>query len=362
MPFLQFVSTLARCRDMLLRVRKIDRKKLSLTTTSPEIEKKSVNWTWRIISTVLALALIGFMLSLIQWGDFVDVLKRLSVQSMVAAFAVYVFLNLFRSFRFVALLNRDDISPWRVFPIALYHNFLVRLLPFKLGEFSYIVLMRNRMTVSIEEGVSSLFGSRLLELLMIILVGAVSLLLSGEIIPDQGVLVIVLVIGSIIGGIVGFYYVGTMIRLFNRMMGAFDNIGIVATLIEKLESLAIEFDRIRNPKIFARALFWSCFTYGSSFVVNWILLVSVGIHVDPATLVILVSLGMFATAFPFNISGFGAVELSWTLGLTTFLAMSSSEATSIGLMLNGFQLLCAAISGGIGYAVVQVTGMKKATH
>jgi len=321
-----------------------------------------VNWTWRIISTVLALLLIGFMLSLIQWGDFVDVLGRLSLQSMVAAFSVYVLLNLFRSFRFVALLNRDDISPWRVFPIALYHNFLVRLLPFKLGEFAYIVLMRNRMNVRVEEGFSSLFGSRLLELLMIILVGAVSLLLSGEIIPNQGALVIVLVIGSIIGGIIGFYYVGTMIRLFNRIIGTFDHIGFIGKLIEKLDGLAQEFDRIRKPKIFAKALFWSCFTYGSSFAVNWILLVAIGINVDPVTLVILVSLGMFATAFPFNISGFGAVELSWALGLTTFLAMSSSEATSIGLMLNGFQLLCAAISGGIGYGIVQMTGIKKATH
>ncbi len=332
-----------------------------MASTPETPTKKPVNWTWRIISTLLALALIGFMLSLIQWQDFVDVLGRLSLQSMMAAFAVYVLLNLFRSFRFVALLNRDDVPVLRVFPIALYHNFLVRLLPFKLGEFAYIVLMRNRMNVSVEEGVSSLFGSRLLELLMIILVGAVSLLLSGEIIPNQGLLVIILVIGCIVGGVVGFYYVGTMIRVFNRIIARFDSISLIAKLIDKLEGLALEFDRIRNPQIFARALFWSCFTYGCSFAVNWILLLAIGINVDPVTLIILVSLGMFATAFPFNISGFGAVELSWTLGLTTFLALSRSEATSIGLMLNGFQLLCAAVSGGVGYLVIQVMGNKKVT-
>ena len=332
-----------------------------MASTPETPTKKPVNWTWRIISTLLALALIGFMLSLIQWQDFVDVLGRLSLQSMMAAFAVYVLLNLFRSFRFVALLNRDDVPVLRVFPIALYHNFLVRLLPFKLGEFAYIVLMRNRMNVSVEEGVSSLFGSRLLELLMIILVGAVSLLLSGEIVPNQGLLVVILVIGCIVGGVVGFYYVGTMIRVFNRIIARFYSISLIAKLIDKLEGLALEFDRIRNPQIFARALFWSCFTYGCSFAVNWILLLAIGINVDPVTLIILVSLGMFATAFPFNISGFGAVELSWTLGLTTFLALSRSEATSIGLMLNGFQLLCAAVSGGVGYLVIQVMGNKKVT-
>lgn len=332
-----------------------------LPDSTETIQKKPVNWTWRIISIVIASAIIIFMLSLIQWGDFVDVLSRLSWQSMVAAFIVYVSLNLWRSLRFVALLNRDEVPVLRVFPIALYHNFLVRLLPFKLGEFTYIVLMRNRLNVPVEEGVSSLFGSRLLELLMIILVGAVSLLLSGEIVPNQGGFAVALVVACIVLGIVGFYFIGTIIRMFNRILIRFDSIGFVAKLIQRLDTLAIEFDRIRHPAIFAKALFWSCFTYGSSFAVNWILLVAVGINVDPVTLIILVSLGMFAAAFPFNISGFGAVELSWTLGLTTLVGLSSSEATSIGLMLNGFHLISAAISGIIGYMIVQVTRNEKAT-
>lgn len=333
-----------------------------LPDASKPLKKKPVNWTWRIISIVVASALIVFMLSLIQWGDFFDVLSRLSWQSLAFAFIVYVSLNLWRSFRFVVLLNRDDLSVLRVFPIALYHNFLVRLLPFKLGEFTYIVLMRNRLNVPVEEGVSSLFGSRLLELLLIVLVGAVSLLLSGEIVPNQGGLAIVLVVFCLIGGIIGFYFIGTIIRFVNRLLVRFDSVSLIAKLVERLQILASEFDRIRHPAIFAKALFWSCFTYGSSFAVNWILLVAVGINVDPVTLIILVSLGMFAAAFPFNISGFGAVELSWTLGLTTLVGLSRSEATSIGLMLNGFHLIAAAISGIIGYIVVQMTRNEKATE
>lgn len=333
-----------------------------LPNSETVMKKKSVNWTWRVISIVIASAIIIFMLSLIRWQDFVDVLSRLSWQSMALAFVVYVLLNLWRSFRFVALLNREDVSAWGVFPIALYHNFLVRLLPFKLGEFAYIVLMRNRMAVPVEEGVSSLFGSRLLELLMIVLVGAVSLLLSGEIVPNQGGVALILVVFCVVGGIVGFYFIGSIIRFTTHILNKFSHIKIIQTFIERLEKLAIEFDRIRNPSIFAKALFWSCFTYGSSFAVNWILLVAVGINVDPITVIILVSLGMFAAAFPFSISGFGAVELSWTLGLTTLVGLSSSEATSIGLMLNGFHLIAAAISGIIGYAVIQMTKNEKATN
>lgn len=324
--------------------------------------KKQVNWTWRIISLVLAAGLIIFMLSLVEWDAFLEVLLRLSPSSLLAAFLIYVLLNLWRAFRFVALLNRDDLSAWAVFPIALYHNFLVRLLPFKLGEFSYIVLMRNRMNVRVEEGVSSLFGSRLLELLMIVLVAATSLLLSGEFVPNQGGIGIGLVIFCVVGGIVGFYYMGKILRIVIKLLNKLDAISLVNKLTRQLEKLATEFDRISQPKVFGKALFWSIFTYGSSFAVNWVLLAAVGLDVDVVTLVILVSIGMFATAFPFNISGFGAVELGWTWGLTTFAAYSVEEAVSIGLMLNGYQLICAAISGLLGYGVVQVWGNKKLTN
>ncbi|MEO1165746.1 MAG: lysylphosphatidylglycerol synthase transmembrane domain-containing protein [Chloroflexota bacterium] len=322
--------------------------------TVGERPKKPVNWVWRGVSLLIAAALIGVVLWLVEWDALLDVLGRVSPASLIATFFVYVLLNLWRSFRFVALLNRDDLQAWRVFPIALYHNFLVRLLPFKLGEFSYIVLMRQRMNVPVDEGVSSLFGSRLLELLMIVLVAAVSLLLAGDILPIAPVIAWGLVAFCVLGGIAGFYMMGTLIRIFTGIVRRFIQMGFAVKLADRLDNLAEEFDRIRDPKIFARALFWSLFTYGGSFAVNWILLLAVGVDVDIFTLILLVSIGMFATAFPFNISGFGAVELGWTWGLTTLLAYSPAEAVSIGLLLNGYQLICAAIAGAIGYVLLQM--------
>ncbi|MGJ3240690.1 MAG: lysylphosphatidylglycerol synthase transmembrane domain-containing protein [Anaerolineae bacterium] len=331
------------------------------STPSDSLPQRTVNWTWRIISTVIALVLIAFMLSLIEWRDFVDVLARLSPMSMAIAFMVYVLLNGFRALRFIALLNHGNLSLWRVFAIALYHNFLVRLLPFKLGEVAYIVLMRNRMGVRVEEGVSSLFGSRLLELLMIVLMGAISVLLASDLFPEGRGWALLLVVLCLIGGVLGFYYIGAILRGLTRGLVRWSDHMWLARLLDKTNQLAIEFERVRQPSIFLRALFWSCFTYSSSFAVNAILLYAIGLQLDAVTLVILVSLGMFATAFPFNISGFGAVELSWTFGLTLLVGMTPSEAASIGLMLNGFQLLSAALAGGIGYVGLQIADIKKAT-
>lgn len=332
-----------------LRVRSI----INHRGTENTEKKNSRQWLFRTVNLLIAAGLIAFVLWQVDWAAFVDVLSRLSPLSLVAAFGVYVALNFFRSLRYIALLDRP-LPVLRVFPIALYHNFLVRLLPFKLGEFSYIVLMQRRLGISVKEGVSSLFGSRLLELLVIVLVAAVSLLLSGQLVPNQGGVAVLLVVACIVGGVMGFYYMGSLLRMTIRVADAILPDALMRRVRDKLIGLAIEFDRLRQPRLFARALFWSCFTYGCSFGVNAILLFAVGIQPDVVTLVVLVSLGMFATAFPFNISGFGAVELSWAFGLTTLLGFTVGEATSIGLMLNGYQLICAAISGFLGYLVVQV--------
>lgn len=320
------------------------------------VQEKSINprkLLWRGLSLLIGLGLVALMLSLIDWTAFWDVLSRLSSASLIAVFLVYMLLNFFRSLRYTALLDRDNTPLQIVYPIALYHNFLVRLLPFKLGEFAYIVLMRNRLNVPVKEGVSSLLGSRLLELLIVILVFAVSLLLSGAIMANQQTLAVVLGLGSIVGGIISFYYAGTILRIVTTIVRSWFTLKPLQSLADKLDSLAAEFDRIRHPRVFAKALLWSCFTYACSFTVNAILLWAIGLKVDPVTWIVLVSLGMFATGVPFNISGFGAVELSWTFGLTTFAAYSSGEAASIGLMLNGTQLICAALSGLMGYLVYQ---------
>jgi uncharacterized membrane protein YbhN (UPF0104 family) len=305
-------------------------------------------WLWRGFSFLAAAALVVVMLTQVDWDSFRSLLASMSAGSLVAGFSIYLLLNYFRAQRFVALLGGDQITPAQVFPIALYHNFLVRLLPFKLGEVTYIVLMRSRHGVSSRDGVSSLFGSRLFELLVIVLVAAAALLLTGNVIPEQGNVIILLVAGSIAVGVLGFYYAAAILTWIAARLSRQERIA------SRITALAASFERVREPAIFGRALFWSVFTYSCSFGVNLVLLQSAGIQVDGVKLVVIVSLGMFATAFPFNISGFGAVELSWAFGLVQLAGYAPGEATSIGLMLNGLQLIFAALSGMAGYVWLQV--------
>lgn len=314
----------------------------------------------RAISLIVAVLLIIFLIRIIDWETFGDLILRLSPASILAGFAIYVALNYFRALRFKALLDRDEIPIKLLFPIALAHNFLVRLLPFKLGELAYLVLLKNRLNVPVEESVSSLGGSRLLELLVIVTVGSVTLLVAGDIFPGQQIVMMLLAVVFVIVAMAAFYFAGTIIRFCMKMLR---NIvrgitqkepAFLDTLDEKLEKIALEFDRVSQPRLFLKATFWSLFTYACSFGTNLVILWAVGVQLSAVEMVILISMGMFATAFPFNISGFGMVELSWGVGLTTLAAYTIDDATAVGLLLNGFQILCAAVSGIIGYIIVRM--------
>ena len=316
---------------------------------------------WRGISILVTVVLLIFLAQNVEWTDFATLIGRISILSLLGALFSYLMLNVFRAIRFRTLLDRENTPLRLLIPITLYHNFLVRLLPFKLGEISYVVLLRSRLNYSMEEGVSSLFGARIMELLIIVVVFAVGILLSGEQFEAQRSSLMLVVITVFVGSLLGLYFAGSLIRLelnvFNQTIKRlFTQLPAFIEAIElKLAEMAVEFDRIRHPRLFLSAMFISAFTYTSSFMTNYILLRAIGLEAELPVVITIISIGMFGSAFPFSVSGFGVVELSWLFGLTQFAGYAESEATSIGFMLHGFQVIAASLYGLVGYLIIHFT-------
>ncbi len=315
----------------------------------------------RLVSIVITVALLVYVVNDVEWRDFDKLLSRVSLTSLSLAMLSYLALNLLRSLRFRVLLDKSD-TPMRILiPITLYHNGLVRWLPFKLGELSYIVLLRRRLNYSMEEGVSSLVGARLLEMLIIVLVFAFGIVFSGKQFAEDRSGLIFLTVLVFLLSVIGLYFAGDLIRFLwravQRPLGLVLNTQseFVIRITAKLGEIAIELDRIRHPRLFFSALLISCFTYTSSFLTNYILLRALGLEVGLPIMIIIISIGMGGSAFPFTLSGFGVVEVSWKLGLTLFAGLPDSDASTIGLLLHAFQLIAAALYGLVGYLLIRLT-------
>ncbi len=314
----------------------------------------------RIVSVMVTVALLAVLVGEVEWSKFDQLLGRVAPVSWLGALLAYLALNLFRALRFRVLLDKDD-TPWRLLaPITLYHNFLVRALPFKLGELSYVALLRSRLNYSVEAGVSSLFGARILELLIIILVFATGIFSSAEAFAQERERLILIVVVSFLVCVIGLYFGGSLLRASaGRLLPGIGRLlrgrSVLAGALETgWLQLADELDRIRQPRLFLSALFISCFTYSSSFLTNYVLLRALGIQVDFPAMIAIISIGMFASAFPLNVSGFGVVEVAWRFGLIQFVGWNESDATATGFLLHGFQLFAAALYGLVGYLLIHL--------
>lgn len=322
----------------------------------------------RAISIAITVGLLADLVGRVNWAEFDQLLGRIDATSWLGALLAYLALNLFRALRFRILLDKRE-SPWRILiPITLYHNFLVRALPFKLGELSYIVLLRSRLKYSMEEGLSSLFGARVLELLIIVMVFASSIPASAEQLAAQRDELLLAIAVTFAVSVIGLYFGGNVIRAVQK--GAQPILrtaegrrpGIVKGLNRRLRHLAEEMDRIRQPRLFLTALFTTCFTYTSSFLTNFILLRALGVDVELPVFIAIISLGMFASAFPFTVSGFGVVEAAWRFGLMQFASLPDAEATAAGFLLHGFQIFAAALYGMLGYLLIHLFAPPPATE
>lgn len=316
---------------------------------------------WRLLSIVITIVLLYFVVNELQGADLAELIRRIPIWSWIGALVVYLTLNLLRALRFRVLLDKRK-SPMRLLiPITLYHNGLVRVVPFKLGEISYVILLKTRLNYTMQEGVGSLFGARILELLIIVLVFAFGIFMSGEQFAAQRDQLMAVVLSVFLASVIGLYYAGSLLRLALSVMQRLplvgrDKPGSFLTVAQfRLTGLAAEFDRIRQPRLFFSALFISCFTYTSSFLTNYILLRAVGLDADLPVVITVISLGMFGSAFPFTLSGFGIVETAWWTGLTRFAGYAGDEAAAIGIVLHGFQIVAAVLYGLAGYVLIRLS-------
>ena len=258
------------------------------------------------------------------------------------------------------LLDKHDAPLRLLLPITFYHNFLVRVLPFKLGELSYILLLRSRLNINLENSVSSLFGARILELMIIVLMTTIVLILTNSQMHGDAGLYPVLIPVLFVGCLLSLYFAGALVRLATgitrKVVGAFlpNMPKLLMTIFAKLDDVAIAMDSLRQPRLFAKAFLISFGTYGSAVVLNYIMLRSVGVDVPVFVMITVLSMGQFASAFPFSVSGFGVVEGGWALGLLLFTDTSPDDAVAIGFLLHGFQVMAATIYGTLGYLAVRM--------
>lgn len=315
---------------------------------------------WQAISLLVSIGLMIYILLQIDFTEFWGIATGIPLWGVIGAFIAYVLLNIFRAIRFRTFIPEPRPSFWEMIPIVLYHNFLTRVLPFKTGEISYVLLLKRHLNQPVSEGISSLLSARLFELGLVLLGGAFGLLsvTTGETGAHRWEYFIILIALLVVYAFL-LYHSGAILRRMAKLWQRWAAPRLVrrfpkieGRIEEKLHEFAEQFERIHDPRLLLSAVIFSVCTYSMSMLFDITLMRAMGITLDFGIIVAIISIKMFIEAAPIAVSGFGPIEVSWTFGLVTLGGFELETAAATGLFLHTAQVIVAGLLGVIGWFIL----------
>ena len=171
-----------------------------MTTGSlPASGRKKYSRTWRIVISLGVSSLLLLLLwGLVSIGDemeaaasFTETLEQTAWWLASFYIVTSILQTLLRAFRYRSLLKADGISivpdPWFMFIVTLCRNMFVDMVPARIGEASYVIMLNRAYRVPVSAGISTLFISLVLDilalsllLLLLVMVSVLSAANSGE--------------------------------------------------------------------------------------------------------------------------------------------------------------------------------------
>jgi uncharacterized protein (TIRG00374 family) len=301
---------------------------------------------WRIALTLaLTVLLVALFLTQVSVTRIVDMIRGADPGLVALAVGAYALSYVGRTWRWKLLTPGRALGWPALIGVSTVHNFMVRALPSKLGEGSYLVLMKAR-GVPGTEALAGLVVARIYDMMVSVLFFALAVFLTqsplrGNAVAN-GIIAVVVLAGA--GALV--LRGSLIVRLAHALAGRLLAGGRVPGFLRgrgvriRLERLEGHLETLQSgrqaPLIFLQTLL----IWGPSFVMTWWLLAAFGHPLDFWGTVFASTLGIVATLLPVSTLGnFGTQEMGWTLGMTLLgIDRETAIATGFSTHLVGFAL------------------------
>ncbi len=314
-----------------------------------------------VLALIVTIGLTTYLLSYVSLKQSIQIAKDVPPRFLVGAFTLYLVFNCLRALRYRVLLGLSEARFTPLLSITLFHNFLTRTLPFMMGELSYVILVRRYLDASSSQGISSLFGARLLEALFVslsALIGLYTIETSDSSATLRTVVIVILGVGVLSIAMAGPILEKTLVPLLRILQHKMER-PLVERFLAKAQDLAGQLRSFRQPRTVAPAIGLSVLTYLTSFGFYVVLLRGCGIDHSLGVLMVVVSISIASLWFPFAFSGIGVVEGGWVLGLTQFAEVDAGKAIALAFFLHGALIVSTAATGLAGLLVLSLLSRKR---
>lgn len=311
------------------------------------------------LSIAIGIIVLCVLLLQVNLSDIIRKIISIPYKYLLLSLFIYLLFNMFRIFRFHFLLNRK-INLKELTPIVLVHGLFLNILPSRMGEFSYIYMLKRK-GISVSESIPVLLIARIFDGLAILFLFTISVFFLGDEIPATissafnfvFLLIILAILLIFILIYIGINAKASKKALKRIILGAgFGKHRIATWTIDKLSKVFDGFKMIRLEKKIILLLLYSFFIWICGYMVYVILLRGMGIQLSFWAIFVGASFVVLSSLVPIQgIAGFGTTEGIWTI-VFLILGLGKESAITSGFSFHIIRLLFAFFLGLISLLIM----------
>lgn len=311
-----------------------------------------------LIAFIISITLLYLLLKDIDIRSFFPRVKTFSYQNILLITGGFFVLYVVRSLRFYMILKKNII---KIFMISIMHNFFNRILPFRMGELVWPLLLKKYLGVSIVHGIGVLLLVRYLDFLAIaVCFTAAALIIKPPFFTSQ---VLALMTAMIILQILSLIFLQQFIQLSINIVQKI-KIGLLKNKVRKLTDRLLDLKSdLQNQNMFVlictMALLSLC-NWMALYIIFYAYVVMLATDFSLLHVIVASSaVAVITNLLPINSIGrFGTFELGWAAGYV-LLGMPKETAIPLGLFVNVANTVLTGIMMAGAYCYLKTTATRR---
>ena len=295
-----------------------------------------------VLFTIVSLVLVWLLFRYVHFSDVVAAFSRITIIGVLLGFAFYLLGYVIRAVRFYYQLNKK-VSLRALFYIVCIHNAVNSLLPARLGELSYVYLVKKK-NIPLAQGAAGLVLTRVFDLIALILLFLLALFMSRATLPAFFKNLTVPVLGVLAVLMVGSALVVACTPPLHRFRLHASRFRIVRMLYSLVHSFHQEHTRPKLAMLFVTSVLLWISQFLMIYFIFWGVLPVSGWYILIGSLFPILS-----TVLPIQgIAGFGSIEATWALGFV-MLGVTKEAAIATGFVFHFVIIAYFAVLGLVGW-------------
>lgn len=317
-------------------------------STLPLKKFRKLNVVQLLLSVLITSALGVIIFLYVPLDDLTRKIITISPLLLLLTTSMLVLLYISKTLRMYLLLNKR-VSLKELYHITTAHNMLVQLLPFRLGELSflYFIKKREKSNITMTESVVALTSVRILDVITIMTILLLSLFLIDKAsAPVSLNFLFLLALLLLLFFISLFLYSRNMARIHHFLQTEKIVSQRVSSFItERVEKAFLLLKTLQHPKKIFLLILFSASVWLFYYAMMYIIYSSLGMEITFSTFLFIASTAVLFALIPLQgFAGFGNVEVTWTLLFISF-GMTKGTALEIAFVGHLIGIFCTILLG-----------------